>query len=126
MSQNYKDFFENDRPMLHEAHQGLYSMRKDDKYNKVDEQGRAFTWGKGSRKRSKSTVRLYPGSGKIRVNNRDFTEYFAAPHMRFKVVLPLSITGTACDFDIQIRVYGGGINCQADAAQAAIVKVISS
>lgn len=125
-NQNFKDFFKNDRPMLHEANQGLYRIRRDDQYNKIDEHGKAYTSGKGTRKRSKATVRLYSGSGKVRVNNRDFTEYFAAPHMRFKVVLPLSLTNTACDFDIELRVYGGGINCQADAAQCAIVKVASS
>ena len=110
--------------MLHEANQGLYQLRRDDHHNKVDKEGRAYTWAKGTRKRSKATVRLIAGSGKIKVNNRDFIEYFAAPHMRFKFVLPLNLTGTACDFDINLRVYGGGINCQADAAQCAITKVL--
>ena len=109
--------------MLHESSQELYKIRRDDKYNKVDSKGRLFSWSKGSRKRSKSTVRLYPGSGNIIVNNRQFIEYFAAPQMRYKIVLPLSLTGKSCAFDINVRVYGGGINCQADAVQCAIVKV---
>lgn len=122
-NKNYLDFFENDRPMLHQANQSVYSIKKADRYIKKDSEGRTFVLGKGSRKRSKATCRMYEGSGRIKVNNRDFTEYFSQAKDRFMVVMPLALTKTACLFDINLRVYGGGINKQAEAAQGAVVKV---
>lgn len=110
--------------MLHLINQNRHGLRTKDRFTKLDDKGRIFVWGKGSRKRAKATCRLFEGSGRVTVNNRAFIEYFAEHQMRFKVVLPLDLTLTACDFDIEIRVYGGGINCQADAAQAAIVKAL--
>lgn len=110
--------------MLHLGSLSTYGMRAGERYIKTDEKGRVFVWGKGSRKRAKATCRLFQGSGKIVVNNRSFIEYFAEHSQRFKVVLPLDLTLTACEYDIELRVHGGGVNCQADAAQGAIVKAL--
>lgn len=66
------------------------------------------------------------GSGRITVNNRDFTEYFEIHAQRFKVVTPLALTNTACEFDVSLRVYGGGNQGQSEACQLAVAKVGSA
>lgn len=109
--------------MLHNAQQTVHKIKKADRYIKQDSDGLTFVFGKGSRKRSKATCRMYEGSGKININNRQFTEYFSEAKDRFMVILPLALTKTTCLFDVNIRVYGGGINKQAEAVQGAIVKV---
>ena len=49
--------------------------------------------GTGRRKTSVARVRIRPGEGKIRVNNRELEEYFYSTRQRNAVLAPLEQTG---------------------------------
>ena len=77
--------------------------------------------------RSKTSVaRLYvnKGKGKITVNNKKHTEYFATPSLQYKIMQPFIITNTEGDFDLKITVKGGGSNGQAEAIRLAISRAL--
>lgn len=69
-----------------------------------------------------SVARVYveKGDGKITVNNKDYTSYFPLEILQEKVLQPLNTINMKSDFDIKIRVKGGGINGQAEAIQLGI------
>ena len=54
-----------------------------------------FFYGTGRRKSSVARVRLYPGSGKITINNRDVDDYFGLETLKLIINQPFGITGTA-------------------------------
>ncbi len=80
----------------------------------------------GRRKTSVARVALKPGSGKITINDRDINEYFPRPDLRATVLQPLIVTERANQFDVKARVYGGGINGQAQAISLGIARSIDS
>jgi small subunit ribosomal protein S9 len=80
--------------------------------------------GTGRRKTSVARVRIRPGAGKIRINNRDLEAYFANTRQRNSVVAPLDQTGKRAELDVVIRVDGGGITGQADACKLGIARAL--
>ncbi len=80
--------------------------------------------GTGRRKTSVARVRIRPGDGKIRINNRELEEYFANVRQRNAVIAPLEQTGRRAQFDVIIRVDGGGITGQADACKLGIARAL--
>jgi small subunit ribosomal protein S9 len=80
--------------------------------------------GTGRRKTSVARVRIRPGEGKIRINNRELDEFFANIRQRNAVVAPLEQTGKRTQLDIVIRVDGGGITGQADACKLGIARAL--
>lgn len=80
--------------------------------------------GTGRRKTSVARVRLRPGEGKIRINNRELEEYFVNTRQRNSVVAPLEQTGKRTQLDVAIRVDGGGITGQADACKLGIARAL--
>jgi small subunit ribosomal protein S9 len=80
--------------------------------------------GTGRRKTSIARVRLRPGDGKIRINGRELENYFTNTRQRNSVVAPLEQTGKRGEFDVVIRVDGGGITGQADACKLGIARAI--
>ena len=80
--------------------------------------------GTGRRKTSVARVRLRPGDGKIRVNDRDFEEYFRNTRQRNAVIAPLEQTGKRTEFDVVVLVDGGGITGQADACKLGIARAL--
>ncbi|MBX5435826.1 MAG: 30S ribosomal protein S9 [Alicyclobacillaceae bacterium] len=81
-------------------------------------------WGTGRRKHSVARVRLLPGDGKIRVNNRDVTEYFGRESLRRVIVQPLVLTDTLSRYDVYANVYGGGTSGQAGAIRHGIARAL--
>ena len=77
-------------------------------------------------RRKTSVARLYvnKGKGKITVNNKKHTEYFATPSLQYKIMQPFIITNTEGDFDLKITVKGGGSNGQAEAIRLAISRAL--
>ena len=67
-----------------------------------------YFYGTGRRKKSVARVRVYPGTGKITINDRDIDEYFGLETLKLIVRQPLALTGTTEKFDIVCRVNGGG------------------
>ena len=69
----------------------------------------------GRRKKSIARVRLFPGNGKIVVNNRELGEYLQLDTLKLVARQPLELTNTADKYDAIIRVVGGGLSGQAGA-----------
>jgi small subunit ribosomal protein S9 len=80
--------------------------------------------GTGRRKTSVARVRLRPGEGKIRINDREFEKYFLIIRQQNAVLAPLEQTGRRTQFDVIIRVDGGGITGQADACKLGIARAL--
>ena len=83
-----------------------------------------YFYGTGRRKSSVARVRLYPGSGKITINNRDVDEYFGLETLKLIINQPFGITGTAGKFDIVANVTGGGISGQAGAIRHGVARAL--
>ena len=90
---------------------------------KVDAQGRAYATGK--RKDAIARVWLKPGSGKITVNGRDSTVYFARPVLRMMINQPFSVVNRSGQFDIVATVVGGGLSGQAGAVRHGISRALT-
>lgn len=88
-------------------------------YNKTP-----FFYGTGRRKSSVARVRLYKGSGKITVNQRDIDEYFGLETLKVIVRQPLVLTENESKFDIVCNVSGGGVAGQAGAIRHGITKAL--
>jgi small subunit ribosomal protein S9 len=80
--------------------------------------------GTGRRKSSVARVRLRPGTGKIKINNRELDNFFLNIRQRNAVVAPLDQTGKRTEYDVVIRVDGGGITGQADACKLGIARAL--
>lgn len=78
----------------------------------------------GRRKTAAARVRLQKGSGKIIVNDREFAEYFPVDIWQEMVKSPLVATGKENDFDISVKVAGGGPSGQAVAARHGIARAL--
>ena len=80
--------------------------------------------GTGRRKTSVARVRIRPGGGKIRINNRELENFFCNIRQRNAVVAPLDQTGKRGQLDVVILVDGGGITGQADACKLGIARAL--
>ena len=83
-----------------------------------------YFYGTGRRKKSVARVRVYAGSGKITINNRDIDDYFGLETLKLIVRQPLALTGTADKFDIVCNVQGGGVTGQAGAIRHGISRAL--
>ena len=89
----------------------------------LDKFGRAYATGR--RKDAVARVWLKPGSGKIEVNGRDQTVYFARPTQRLVINQPFGITDRTGQYDVVATVKGGGLSGQAGAVLHAIAQALS-
>lgn len=81
--------------------------------------------GIGKRKTSVAKVFLKEGSGIITVNNKPFDESFLTLKEEREVIKnPLILVNLNNNYDIDIKVKGGGMNSQLDAVKLAIAKGI--
>lgn len=85
---------------------------------------KAYFYGTGRRKHSVARVRLYPGTGKITINDRDIDDYFGLETLKLIVRQPLVITDNIGRFDIAVRVNGGGVTGQAGAIRHGISRAL--
>lgn len=85
---------------------------------------KAYFYGTGRRKQSVARVRLYPGSGKITINDRDIDDYFGLDTLKLIVRQPLAITDSIGRFDIVVRVNGGGVTGQAGAIRHGVSRAL--
>jgi small subunit ribosomal protein S9 len=69
--------------------------------------------GTGRRKTSIARVRLYPGTGNIVVNDKPVEQYFSREADVTTVYSPLRATNTVDQFQVLVKVSGGGITGQA-------------
>ena len=81
-------------------------------------------YGTGKRKMARARVFLRPGSGVVRVNHREFENYFPNAMHRMTVQVPFSVTDTGAGFDTVVTVRGGGISAQAEAIRHGISRAL--
>ena len=87
-------------------------------------EGKPYFYGTGRRKSSVARVRVYNGTGKITINERDIDDYFGLDTLKLIVRQPLSLTGNTDKFDIVCRVAGGGVTGQAGAIRHGIARAL--
>ena len=87
-------------------------------------ESKAYFYGTGRRKHSVSRVRLYPGTGKVTINDRDIDEYFGLDTLKVIVRQPFEVTNTAGKFDVVCTVRGGGVSGQAGAIRHGIARAL--
>ena len=83
-----------------------------------------YFYGTGRRKNSVARVRVYNGTGKITINDRDIDDYFGLDTLKYIVRQPLALTGTDEKFDIVCRVSGGGVTGQAGAIRHGVARAL--
>lgn len=83
-----------------------------------------YFYGTGRRKKSVARVRVYAGTGKITINDRDIDDYFGLETLKLIVRQPLALTGTADKFDIVCKVAGGGVTGQAGAIRHGLSRAL--
>ena len=88
-------------------------------YNKVP-----YFYGTGRRKHSVARVRLYQGTGKVTINDRDIDDYFGLETLKLIVRQPLVLTETNEKMDVVCRVTGGGVTGQAGAIRHGISRAL--
>ena len=84
----------------------------------------SYYYGTGRRKSSVARVRVYPGTGKITIHDRDIDDYFGLETLKLIVRQPLNLTGTEEKFDIVCRVSGGGVTGQAGAIRHGLSRAL--
>ena len=89
----------------------------------LDKYGRAYATGR--RKDAVARVWLKPGSGKIEINGRDQTIYFARPTLRLVINQPFGVTEREGQYDVVATVVGGGLSGQAGAVKHGIAQALS-
>jgi small subunit ribosomal protein S9 len=90
---------------------------------KLDAFGRAYATGK--RKDAVARVWIKPGTGRITVNDRDITVYFARPVLRMMINQPFEVAGRVDQYDVVCTVAGGGLSGQAGAVRHGISKALT-
>ena len=69
-------------------------------------------------------LRLYQGTGKVTINDRDIDDYFGLETLKLIVRQPLALTKTEEKFDIVCRVAGGGVTGQAGAIRHGVARAL--
>ncbi|MBR3961585.1 MAG: 30S ribosomal protein S9 [Clostridia bacterium] len=87
-------------------------------------EGKPYFYGTGRRKSSVARVRVYNGTGKVTINDRDIDDYFGLETLKLIVRQPLALTGTTDKFDIVCRVNGGGVTGQAGAIRHGLSRAL--
>lgn len=83
-----------------------------------------YFYGTGRRKNSVARVRVYSGTGKIIINDRDIDDYFGLETLKLIVRQPLAVAGVEGKFDIVVRVSGGGVSGQAGAIRQGLSRAL--
>jgi small subunit ribosomal protein S9 len=83
-------------------------------------------WATGRRKTSVAQVRLIPqGEGKVMINAKTADDYFRGQEHRLRNVLaPIGLVEEAKKFDYALKIVGGGMTGQAEAARHAIARAL--
>ena len=88
------------------------------------ESNKPYYYGTGRRKNSVARVRVYPGTGKITINDRDIDDYFGLDTLKLIVRQPMTLTDTLGKFDVVCRVAGGGVSGQAGAIRHGLSRAL--
>ncbi|HCR55900.1 TPA: 30S ribosomal protein S9 [Candidatus Saccharibacteria bacterium] len=85
-----------------------------------------YAYGLGRRKSATARARLYKGKGNVTINDKPAAEYLSGNStLLAEVTDPLALVNKQKEFDITIRVSGGGLSGQVDAIKLAIAKALT-
>ena len=86
-----------------------------------------YFYGLGRRKSATARARLYKGKGTVTINDKTATEYLDGNKTYLaEITDPLALVNKQKEFDVTIRVQGGGIAGQVDAIKLAIAKALTT
>ena len=78
----------------------------------------------GRRKEAVARVRLVPGTGNVKINDRTILDYLKRESLVKIALHPLVLTSTTDKFDVVARVMGGGLTGQAGAIRMGIARAL--
>lgn len=85
-----------------------------------------YVYGLGRRKSATARARLYKGKGEVTINEKPALEYLSGNKtLLAEVTDPLALVNKQKEFDITIRVSGGGLSGQVDAIKLAVAKALT-
>lgn len=93
------------------------------KPEKVEKAGK-YTEGIGRRKTAVARVRIAEGKGTYVVNGRELQKYFPLAHLRACALEPFSRLRIENNYDVSVKVQGGGINAQAEAVRHGLSRAL--
>jgi len=80
----------------------------------------------GRRKTAVARVILKQGSGKFTINKENADEYFKSEALTQESLQPLKVTETLGNYDVSVKVSGGGISGQVGAIKLGIARALVS
>ncbi len=78
----------------------------------------------GHRKNAIAKVWIQPGTGQIRINQRDAAEYLGRRTLEQIIRQPLELAQMGDRFDVMVRALGGGLSGQAGAIRHGIARAL--
>lgn len=85
-----------------------------------------YFYGLGRRKSATARARLFVGKGNLTINDKPALEYFSGNKtMLAEVTDPLALVQKQNEYDITVKVNGGGLSGQVDAIKLAISKALT-
>jgi small subunit ribosomal protein S9 len=78
----------------------------------------------GKRKSAVARVRMSVGEGRLVVNQRTLEDYFGRETSRMIVHQPFELTNTRGQYDLSVKVGGGGVAAQATAIRHGITRAL--
>ncbi len=80
--------------------------------------------GTGRRKESVARVRLYPGTGEVKVNGKSLEIYFPNRRQCIEALAPLIHVELKGSYDVTAKLHGGGVSGQAGAMRLGIARAL--
>lgn len=85
-----------------------------------------YFYGLGRRKSATARARLFAGKGNVTINDKPAADYLSGNKtLLAEVTDPLALVNKQKEFDITIKVKGGGLAGQVDAIKLAIAKALT-
>ena len=81
--------------------------------------------GLGRRKQAIARVRIMPGTGAIKVNGRELSDYFPNKLHQQLITDPFTVLDLKNAYDVVARIHGGGIAGQAGALRLGIARALN-
>ena len=86
-----------------------------------------YFYGLGRRKAATARARLYKGKGTVTINDKPAADYLNGNKtLLAEITDPLALVNKQKEFDVTIRVQGGGVAGQVDAIKLAIAKAVTT
>ena len=87
----------------------------------------SYFYGLGRGKSATARVRLYKGKGTVTINDKPAADYLDGNKtLLAEITDPLALVNKQKDFDVTVRVQGGGVAGQVDAIKLAIAKALTT